>query len=292
MRTLTTVLLLSLVASGAAAQQRTERGWPLAPDGALKIHNYSGRVVVTGWDRDSVAVIATVAKNMRFFGGGGRGGIKVGVEGSPGVEPEASTLELRVPVGANVWVRGAATDVTVNGVIGTVDVGTVSGNVRVNGTPRSLTAESMTGTVDVDASCETLRAKTGSGALTWRGSAGDAQLVTVSGLVRVTAGPLERARVETVSGTVRVESALRADARLTIETHGGDIDLRFPPKTPLHLDADAASVTAPGIATRMRPAGGRFTGPSTYDFNLVKPQANAPMVIVRSFTGKLVLGFP
>lgn len=283
-------------AQGAApaAKPATERrtmGWPLDADGALKVYNFSGRVVVTGWDRDSVAAVATLPAGHTLLGGGGRGGIKVVVEAGGAARGAPSTLELRVPAGANVWVRGGATDVEVHGLIGPLDVGTVNGNVRVSGSPRTLTAESMTGTVDVEASCETLRAKTGSGALTWRGSAADAQLSSVSGPVRVSAGPIERARVETVTGAVTVSSALRSDARLTIETHAGDVELRFPARTPVRLDADAATVRGPGMAPVARAPDGRLTTPHVWEFNIPRGAGAASAVVVRSFSGTLALGF-
>lgn len=277
-------------AAPVAAQSREERGWPLAADGAVKIFNFVGRVRVIGWDRDSVGVSGTLQPGQRFFGGGSRAAVKLGVEGDARGPESAAVLDVHVPAGANVWVRGAATDIEVSGLIGTVDIGTVSGRVLVTGSPRLLTAESMSGALDVRGSPEMLRARTAAGALTWEGSARDAELVSVSGMVRVRSGPLERARVSSVTGPVRIEASLRPDARVTIETHSGDVELRLPPRAPLRLDADAAMVTAPGVTPRVRPDG-RFAGPITFDFNTTKPPGIAPTVIVRSFTGRLVLGF-
>lgn len=271
------------------AQTREERRWPLAPDGAVKIFNFVGRVRIVGWDRDTVEVSGTLPAGHRLFGGGSRSAVKLGVEGDSRGPGSAVTLEVRVPAGADVWVRGAATDIEVSGLIGTVDIGTVSGRVLVTGSPRLLTAESMNGALEVRGSPETLRAKTAAGNLSWDGSARDAHLVSVSGFVRVRSGPLERARIESVTGQVRIEAALRPDAQVTIETHSGDVELRLP-RAPLRLDADAAMVTAPGVAPRLRPDG-RFAGPGTFEFNVTKPPSIAPTVIVRSFTGRLVLGF-
>ena len=274
-----------------AAQQQIERKWPLAPDGAVKIHHFVGRVRVVGWDRDTVAVSASVPAGYRLFGGGDRNAVKLGLESDDRDKQTAVVLEVRVPLGANVWVRGAATDIDASGLIGTVDIGTVSGRVVVTGSPRLLTVESMTGALSVRGSPETLRAKTAAGDLTWEGSARDALLVSVSGLVRVRSGPLERIRVESVTGPVSIDAALRADARVTIETHSGDVELRLPARAPLRLDVDAARVTAPGVSPRARPASGRFAAANILEFNITSPPTAAPTVIVRSFTGHLVVGF-
>jgi hypothetical protein len=276
--------------SSLAAQQRTERKWPLSADGAVKIYNFVGRVRVVGWDRDTVAVAASLPASYRLFGGGDRNAVKLGVESDDRDKQSAVVLEVRVPAGANVWIRGAATDIDVSGLIGTVDIGTVGGRVLVTGSPRMLTAESMTGALQVRGSPETLRAKTAGGDLSWEGSARDALLVSVSGTLRVNSGPIERLRVESVTGAVRVNATLRADANVSIETHSGDVELRLPARAPLRLDADAAMVTAPGVTPRLRPDG-RFAGPITFDFNITKPPSAAPTVVVRSFTGRLVLAF-
>ena len=269
---------------------RVERRWPLAPDGYVKVYNFTGRVVVTGWDRDTIVAVARLPKGVQMVGGGDRSAVKIAVDAGGG-SSEPVTLELRVPAGAHVWVRGAATALVADGLLGSVDLGTVNGAVQVRGTPRALTAESMSGALDLQVTTETLRARTGSGALTWRGSAADAQLVTVSGTLTVEAGPLGRARLESVTGAVRVTSALRPEARVQVETHSGDITLRLPPKSPLRLDADAAEIAAPGVPARTRPADGRITGPAQWDFNLARGTLAAPTITVRSFTGRLSLAF-
>lgn len=280
--------LAALTARPAAAQQRVERGWPLDPDGAVKVYNFVGRVRIVAWDRDSVAVTGTIPATHRFFGGGARGGVKFGVDGDQRELADAAVFEVRVPAGANVWVRGAATDIEASGLIGIVDIGTVSGRVVVTGAPRSLTAESMSGAVEVRGSPETLRAKTASGALTWDGGAQDAHLVSVSGTIRVAGGALERARVESVTGAVRLAASLRPDARVTIETHAGEVELFLPRAAPLRLDADVARISGAGVSRTRDQQGG---GPQQLTFHLAKGSTAAPLVTVRSFKGGLVVAF-
>lgn len=287
------VLLLGAapLATPLAAQRQVTRGWPLDPDGAVKIHNYVGRVRIVGWDRDSVAVTGTVPARLALFGGGDRSGVKLAVDGEQRGAADSAVLEVRVPAGADVWVRGAATDIEVHGLIGTVDVGTVGGRVLVAGSPRNLTAETMEGALTIHGSPETLRAKTAGGPLEWEGRASEAHLVSVSGRIHVTGGPFERARIESITGAVRVQGSLRTDGRLTIETHSGQVDLHLPRNAPVRLDVDAASVSGTGIVTRVRPAGGTPGGAQEFAFNLGKPPAPAPHVTVRSFKGAFVLAF-
>jgi hypothetical protein len=284
------LLVLSLAAVPLAAQRpagagnarEAERRWPLSADGSVKIYNFAGTIHVIGWDRDSVAATATLPPGLALFGGGGQNGLKLGIEGEQRGPEHAATLVVRVPATANVWVRGASTDVTVEGLIGIVDVGSVSGRLVVSASPRTLTAETMDGALLVRGSPETLRARTATGELRWEGAALDASLGTVSGTVRVSDGPLGRARIESVTGHVFVETALNRDADLTIDTHSGNVEVVLARDTPVRLTVDAADfvghssrVSAPNSKERTHEV----------DLNIRDPKAPAARLTIRSFKG-------
>lgn len=227
-RLLMIVLAVALVVPALGAQRAVDQRWALDSDGAVKIYNYVGRVRVVGWDRDSVVVTGSVAPGVRIFGGGSRAAVKLGAEGGQRGAADSAVLLVRVPVGANVWVRGAATDIEIEGLVGSVDVGTVSGRLTLRGSPRSAIVETMNGALLVRGAPTVLRAKTATGSLTFDGAAAEAVLGTVSGRVEVRAGPLGRVRIESVAGDVDLEAALQTDGDVTIETHSGNVDARVP----------------------------------------------------------------
>lgn len=222
------LLTLVLAAPSLAAQRTVDQRWALDPDGAVKIYNYVGRVRVVGWDRDSVVVTGTIAPGLRIFGGGSRAAVKLGAEGDQRTAADSAVLLVRVPVNANVWVRGAATDIEIEGLVGSVDVGTVSGRLTLRGSPRSAVVETMNGALLVRGAPTVLRAKTASGTLSFDGAVTEAVFGTVSGRVEVRAGPLGRVRIESVAGDVDLEAALQTDGDITIETHSGNVDARVP----------------------------------------------------------------
>lgn len=274
---------LGLAPAPLLAQQSIDRGFPLSAKGSVKIYNYAGSLRIIGWDRDSVAVSGTAEPAARIFGGGGPDGIKLGVDGSGPGTPRAD-LVVRVPATAQVWARGAATTVAVTGVIGQVDVGSVSGDVRVEGAPSELIAETMDGRLEIAGSPGVLRAKTASGALTWRGSGAGATLASVSGRVTAEGGPLGTARIETVTGDVVVSAALRSDASLVVESHSGSIELRLPPDTPVAVTADAIEVSGPGL--KAQPRAPKRAAPRKIEYG--KPVAGeSAEVTVRSFKGSV-----
>ena len=132
-------LVLLLLPAPLLAQSRTvERGWRLASDGAVRVFNMSGPTRVVGWDRDSVAVTATLAAGERLEGGGAAAGVKMFVDVPDESRPGGTTLVLRVPARARVWVKGAADPVEVGGVTGGLDLYPVGRAIRVSGAPREL----------------------------------------------------------------------------------------------------------------------------------------------------------
>ncbi len=276
------------VPSVPAAPVRYTRGWPLDPDGMVKMFLHSGRIRVIGWDRDSIAVTGTVSRGVVPYGGGTRRGVKFGIEGNT---PDSwGDLTVRVPAGAVVWVRGAATDITVTGLTGGVDVGCVTGQVRITGDPRELTAEAMDGALEIIGSPGLLRAKTASGALSWTGQSLDATLGSVSGRIDAARGPLGRLRIETISGDVTLDASLAAQADVVVESHSGTIDLRVPAAVPAHVSVDAPSLVydGPGRAPPPAPPGKRAP-PRVLELNGATATASAASITVRSFKGAVRL---
>jgi len=288
-------VMLALAVFGGAprrapAQQATvalSRGWPLDRDAQVKVFNPNGRIRVIGWDRDSVAVSGSMTRGAQFFGGGSRRGVKMGIEGKG--EGAGGEITVHVPSAAIVWVRGAATDITVEGLTGGVDVGCVSGQVRISGDPRELTAEAMDGGLEIIGSPGTLRAKTASGSLLWMGQAGDATLGSVSGRIQASRGPMGHVRIETISDDVTLNATLETDADVVIESHSGSVELRLASRGTTLLTVDAARVTGLPGKPPVQVPGGKRPPPRTVELSGPASGAGTAQVTVRSFKGELKL---
>ena len=232
----------SLVSS-AAAQERIERGAPAAPDATIRVYNLSGSTTIAGWDRDSVALVATLEPGAgRLYLGGSRSAIKLGVEEPTGAGPHAARLELRVPRGSVVWVKAADASIAVDGVQGGLDLYSVTGSVHVRGAPSTVRAESMEGPVSIRARTPWARVKTASGGIELAGDITDLAATTVTGEVRVAASRQARARIESVTGAVIVTGRPTRGGAWEIETHGGAVTLALAPDT----DAEIAVHTFGG----------------------------------------------
>lgn len=239
---------------------RVAAGRPFARDGSIRVFVLNGSVRVTGWDRDSVAVSGTAGKGQELFVGGTRSSMKLGLwDRSDADNALPSHLEVRVPVGARVWVKtGYAADVDVSGVVGGLDLNTAAGAVRVVGSPRELTVEAMEGNVEIAGSPAWLRAKSATGSITLRGSSEDAVLTTVSGPITVVSpprgsSPFGRSRFESVTGSVAFSGEPARGGTLDVDTHSGAVDLALPAALGADFDVTTISGTVTNALTAARP---------------------------------------
>lgn len=286
------VLLLPALGAARGGEEKFLRGWPLDPDGGIRIHNHLGSVRLIGWSRDSVALRGTVGRGGSLFGGGTRRGIKLGVELASGQEATPTTLVVYVPKGATIVLRGATTDIVVEGLTGSVDVSCVTGKVEITGDPTELVAEAMEGGLVISGNPGVLRAKTASATLRWTGTAQEATLGSVSGRVELLLGPIGRARIETISGDVVFDAALRSNADIVIESHSGSVVVRSPAGIPTRISVDAAQVSGDGIATSSGFEGGKRQPPRMIDVGVGKGAAPSAAITIRSFKGAFQLLSP
>ena len=226
-------LLLTIFAGAAlapaAAAQEVARGWSAAPTAAVRVFNLAGSTRITGWDRDSIAVTATVGAGGRLYGGGSRSALKLGVEpATPGGDAPAAALEVRVPRGVTLSVKSAGADVEVRSVSGTIEISSVSGRVTVTGTARQISVESMIGDVMVQASAPAIRVHTAGASATVQGAVEDLRVETVSGAIVVRPGTPRQTRLESVTGSITFDGGLAADGTLDVHTHESAVRLTLP----------------------------------------------------------------
>lgn len=215
----------------AQETESVDSGMPIAADASIRVHvEADGSVRITGWERDSLHVTGTRTAGVGRLGfSGDVNAAKVGYwpEKGSSVVGEAH-LEIRVPATATVWVKATGARVEIAGVSGGLDVYTVKGDVRVSGSPSELSAESMGGGLDLTAAAATVKAKSGSGPITFRGESDNVTLVTVSGRITVSGPQLKRGYFESVKGDIVFEGELAKGSSITFKNHHGDVELRLP----------------------------------------------------------------
>jgi len=280
--------LPGLLAMPAQAQRRVSVQHAIGAGDFVRIHNIAGNVKVTGWDRDSVVATGTVhdTPNERFTVTRAEGGITLGLWDTSVQQATPSVLEVRVPAGAQVYVRTGSSTVFVGSVTGTVDINTVSGMVEVAGTPRDLTVETLSGDVMLDARARVTRARTATGAIRIRGSYADLTATSVSGSITVATPAIERGRFESISGDLRYTGDVARDAVLDFVTHAGAVEFVLP-------DAPSAEFI---VHTYEGELESRFRAPIRYGGGKLKGREmsftlgqGAARISVRTFKGRVIV---
>jgi putative adhesin len=277
-----------LISSPLLAQKKVERKLPLGMEGALRVVNMVGSVVVHGWNKDTVLVRGTLAPGDNFFMGGGYTGAKMFVESLNDRDPKPTRLEIWVPARVRLWIKTATANIDVSDVSGGLDLYVVSGTIDVTGNPRELNAEAIDGDIHITGSPSWVRAKSASGAITLQGASPDAGLSTVSGQIKVDGGTglFERTKIETVTGNISFSGRLDRSGAFDFDSHSGSIDIAIPDKT----GATFSVVTIAGAITnnlsRKTPISGRFGRGAELSS---EESGGGAKVSVRTFKGPVTL---
>jgi hypothetical protein len=286
------IVLLSSLSTGAQSQVKVERGLKLDADGSIRISNLVGSVRVTGWDRDSVSLRGSLPKGDKLFMGGGPRGMKMFIETLNDRNPQPSILEVMVPARSKVWVKTATAQIDVSGVTGELDLYVVGGKIRVSGTPAELNAEAIDGDIEVTGKPGWLRAKSASGSVTLTGSSGDASISTVSGGITVNSvpaegqGKFERAKIETVTGSIRFNADIEKGAAIEFDTHSGSIDVAIPRRTGADFEIASIAGTISNELNYAKPVKGRYGRGSEL---VMTNSTGGARVNIRSFKGPVTL---
>ena len=275
-----------LFASPAVAQKKIERKLPLGMEGALRIVNMVGSVVVHGWNKDTVLVRGTLGAGDSFFMGGGYKGAKMFVESVNDRDPKPARLEVWVPARIRLWVKTATANIDVSGVDGGLDLYVVSGTIDVTGNPHELNAEAIDGDIHITGSPPWVRAKNASGTIVFQGASSDAAFSTVSGAVKVDGGVFERTKIETVTGNISFSGRLDRSGAFDFDTHSGNVDLAIPAT----IGASFSVVTIAGSITnnlsKNSPIPGRFGRGAELTMDT---SGGGAKVSVRTFKGPVTL---
>lgn len=230
-----------------AAQERTI---PMASDGYFRVFNRSGAIRITGWDVDSVHWVAHLAPGQEFFGGGSGRMAKVGATGAEG----PATFEIQVPRGVKLVIDGGDGTVDIVGVTGPIEIQGGAGAVQVNGAPVRLTVGTVDGTVTLAGGpYRSTEVRTGGGMIRATGVRGEVVLSSVTGAIFAEADSVTRGGITTVAGVIRFAGSVDPTGTLTVESHGGDIQLQLDPRPGIEVVATAFGGTIENTLSAARP---------------------------------------
>ena len=277
---------ITFASSPVLAQKKVERKIPLGMEGALRIVNMVGSVVVHGWGKDTVMVRGTLGAGDNFYMGGGYTGAKMFVEAVNDRDPKPARLEVWVPARVRLWVKTATANIDVSGVDGGLDLYVVSGTIDVTGNPHELNAEAIDGDIHITGSPPWVRAKSATGTIVFQGASSDAAFSTVSGAVKVDGGVFERTKIETVTGNINFSGRLDRSGAFDFDTHSGTIDIAIPDKTAASFSVVTIAGGITNNVSKSSPIPGRFGRGAELTMDT---SGGGAKVSVRTFKGPVTL---
>ena len=281
-------LISMLTPPSALAQTPVNRAQGVNRDVGVNVWIPAGTIRIIGWDRDSLVVEGSVGKGDRLFFGGGRAGVKLGIDDlAPDVTPKPVRLTLRVPRGAKVNVRTASASMEISDVSGWFN--TVSGDIRVSGSVADIQAEAIDGSIYLTATAPRARARSGSGTVSIGGRIDDLVASTVSGPLTVTATGLQRARLESVTGAISIAAGIDRASSIDVDNHSGSVELRLPATVAADFDLTSVAGAITNLFDSHVPSAGRQGRGQQLSF-VTDPKG--ARVVVRTFKGPITIRTP
>lgn len=277
------VAMFGLTAS-ASAQRNGPRlcGFAADRDIAIKLYNANGSLHYIAWDKDSVVIYGRLENRRDFYCGGGRRGVKLGVEGrSPSGEPSRADLVIYMPRTGNTSAKTINADIVSEGIGGWFY--SVSGSIRLSGNVASAEAETMNGALDINVVAPWVKARGGNGHLLLRGEPEDADVSTISGTLSIATSAVLRGQFSTVSGDIHYASSPSPRSIIEMSSHSGTVELLMPSSASAALALSTVSGPIENGFTRIRPVA---SAPRSLRINLGRGDAQ---VTVRTFKGPIRL---
>lgn len=237
MRKITLLFLAATAVAGVAfADRPVDETRPAAANATISIEVISGGVTVTGWARPELSIRGSLGddvEELRIDGDRDGWTVKVKVPRQAGRRHRDihANLEVRVPAGANLDVEAVSASVGASGLTGRVELSAVSGDVTLDGGLEEAKLTSISGDVRLKGSAGRVTAEAVSGDIVLEGVGRRVAASTVSGSIELTAGSVERAELESVSGSIDYRGGLAASGSLEVDAHSGNVRLQMPAAT-------------------------------------------------------------
>jgi hypothetical protein len=286
------LVFLALVVATApivACAQQTDTTIAVQPNARIQIQNFAGAIRVKGWDRSAVRVVAGESRRDEVRIQGRDAALAISTVSKSGV-PTPLDYVITVPVRASLDIVGTYTDVSIDGVRGSVSATTVQGEVTLRGGDGVISLKSVEGAVTVQDATGRIEVNGVNKGLVLRNVSGDIAAETVNGSIVLDGIESSDVEAETVNGRVTYAGTIRDRGRYRFGTHSGSIIVSIPDRT----NATIAAVTYQGTFSS------RFDLPNAAMDSGPGPRRRANFVFgngsarieAESFQGNIVLARP
>ncbi len=224
---LTALALLLVQSGGVSAAEAINQSLDADAKGNVSIDVVRGTVTVVGWDQNKVAVEGQRdSESERFVFERNGNSIRIEDEVPNNLNRgEGTKITVKVPRGSSLHVDVVSADLNVRDIAGGSDLSTVSGDLKLEKLGHKVDAESVSGDIELRGAGKDVSVESVSGDIYSHITAERLEAESVSGTVTViNEGRLKRGDFSSVSGDVKVQSALTEEVDMEFESVSGDIE--------------------------------------------------------------------
>ncbi len=237
--------LLAVLGGSANAAEAVNQSLDADAKGEVHIEVVRGSVTVLGWDQNKVSVEGVRdSESERFVFERHGNAIRIEDEVPNNLNRgEGTKITVKVPRGNSLNIGLVSADLNVRDIAGGADLTTVSGDLKLEKLGHKVDAESVSGDIELRGAGKDVSVETVSGDIYSHITAERLEAESVSGNVKViNEGKLKRGDFSSVSGDVKVQSALTEDVDMEFESVSGDIELIAVGEPNVRIEAE----TGPG----------------------------------------------
>jgi len=287
----TVVALAFLMAVGTAwTAQPVSETYPIGPGADVDIDVLSGTVTIVAGSEGLVEITGTLGDGVESLEiDGDEDGVYIEVEYDEhyhGKQQVDTDLTIRVPAGVVLSVETVSASISVDGVIGELDLEAVSGTVSVSTMPAALDVETVSGSIFVESAPADSDVSSVSGTIEIQASGGSIDVENVSGKTLIHGGVIDDGNLESVSGDITCHAIPGPDGSLDVETMSGTITLTIDPTLVASFDLSTFSGS---IENQIGPEARRtskYTPGKELYFNT---GTGGPNISLESFSGSIKL---
>jgi len=235
------LLLPAIWSINASAQTSVNEKRAAAADGAIAIDIPSGTLDIKGWANQELQVMGTVTPpEAKVLISGDARNLQITLT------PQQNTLvsahlEIHVPAGCTLRVKGVKTGIHASGVTGTVAAESAEGDIVVSDTA-TVELQTVTGKIELSGSGQRASVHAVNGSISVKSGTGDISASSVGGPIVVSGDKFSHLRLSTVTGSAEFDGKLGATASLSAESVSGTVKVVLPSGT----GADVALSTMSG----------------------------------------------
>jgi DUF4097 and DUF4098 domain-containing protein YvlB len=220
-----------------------EASWSVASNVEVEIEIISGRIELTGWDRDELSIVASgrgadslvieadhdrvsVRAKRRFF------------SWAPWLDKAGvADLKVSLPKGSRVFARTYNGPIIAREVGGHITLYSANGGIEVTGAPREANLETINSGISLAGRDTRVEARTINGSIDLSGVAEEVRASTMNGSIEVVGGLVHRIDLETLSGSIDLAVSLDLKASVRAKSMNGKLSFELPAATSARFEA-------------------------------------------------------